>query len=111
MTPESPQSVGKENIRIGLQAIEDILNDLRTQLDKLELSEGGLVCSECDAGMDLTLSQAPKEGWTRLTYAPDLPMADFVGVCPDCLEEESRPKEPISKPSTGLLFDTFPTHE
>lgn len=47
-----------------------------------------LVCSECDAGMDIESNdQAMAEGWTGIDYAPDLPMANFVGLCPDCREK------------------------
>lgn len=46
-----------------------------------------LVCSECDAGMNIeSLEQATTEGWTEIDYAPDLPMANFIGLCPDCRE-------------------------
>lgn len=46
-----------------------------------------LVCSECDAGMGIaSYEQAMAEGWTDIDYAPDLPMANFIGVCPDCRE-------------------------
>ncbi len=46
-----------------------------------------LVCSECDAGTDIeTHDQAVAEGWSDIDYAPDLPMANFVGLCPDCRE-------------------------
>jgi hypothetical protein len=31
--------------------------------------------------------QAMAEGWTGIDYAPDLPMANFVGLCPDCREK------------------------
>lgn len=47
-----------------------------------------LVCSECDAGMDIgSHEQATAEGWADIDYAPDLPMANFIGLCPDCREE------------------------
>jgi hypothetical protein len=46
-----------------------------------------LVCSECDAGTDIeSHDQATAEGWTDIDYAPDLPMANFIGLCPDCRE-------------------------
>lgn len=48
-----------------------------------------LVCETCDAGTGIeTYEQAVKEGWTDITYAPDLPMANFVGLCPQCRHEE-----------------------
>jgi hypothetical protein len=48
-----------------------------------------LVCEVCDAGSNITChEQAIAEGWTDIIYAPDLPMANFVGLCPDCKREE-----------------------
>jgi hypothetical protein len=50
-----------------------------------------LVCLECDAGMEIkTRLQATTEGWTEIEYAPDLPMANFIGLCPDCLADAKR---------------------
>ncbi len=47
-----------------------------------------LVCSECDAGTNVSShEQAVAEGWSDVDYAPDLPMANFVGLCPDCREK------------------------
>jgi hypothetical protein len=44
-----------------------------------------LVCEECDAGSDLaTMDDAIAAGWAEIDYAPDLPMANFCGVCPEC---------------------------
>ena len=46
-----------------------------------------LVCCECDAGMNVAdYEQAMADGWTGIDYAPDLPMANYVGLCPDCRE-------------------------
>jgi hypothetical protein len=46
-----------------------------------------LVCRECDAGVDIdSYEQALAAGWSEIDYAPDLPMANFVGLCPDCRE-------------------------
>ena len=46
-----------------------------------------LVCSHCDAGMDIrSYEQATAAGWSDIDYAPGLPMANFLGICPDCLE-------------------------
>ena len=48
-----------------------------------------LVCSECDAGTNIVShDQAIAEGWTEIDYAPDLPMANFIGLCPECGREE-----------------------
>ncbi len=51
-----------------------------------------LVCEDCDAGSDLaTMEDALAAGWTDIDYAPDLPMANFCGLCPDCQgEREAR---------------------
>jgi hypothetical protein len=47
-----------------------------------------LVCTECDAGMDIqSQEQALTEGWTCIDYAPDLPMANYSGLCPHCQEK------------------------
>jgi hypothetical protein len=44
-----------------------------------------LTCSECDGGMEIAnRRQAERNGWTGITFAPDLPMANYVGCCPDC---------------------------
>jgi hypothetical protein len=46
-----------------------------------------LVCSECDAGTHIkSQDQAMAEGWADIDYAPDLPMANFIGLCTDCGE-------------------------
>lgn len=48
-----------------------------------------LVCENCDAGMEIeTPTEALAAGWTELRYAPGLPMANFVGLCPVCRAEE-----------------------
>jgi hypothetical protein len=50
-----------------------------------------LVCRDCDAGMNITShDHAVAEGWTEIDYAPELPMANFVGLCPECLEHFGR---------------------
>lgn len=47
-----------------------------------------LVCADCDAGDEITsFDQALAEGWSRIDFAPDLPMANYVGLCPDCRTE------------------------
>jgi hypothetical protein len=46
-----------------------------------------LVCRECDAGMDMRSSdQSLAAGWCEIDYTPELPMANFAGLCPDCRE-------------------------
>lgn len=121
MTPESPREVAIENLKISVTAAEDIMQDIRVQLDRL-MEEGdgiSLVCDSCDAGMDLTLAQALREGWLNLNHAPDLPSANFIGTCPSCLaaeeaeqarlneEFQARQKqtEPKSKPTSLFPLD------
>jgi len=57
-----------------------------------------LVCINCDAGMEIESSeQALAAGWTEIEFAPDLPMANYLGVCPDCRPAwtgEAAPAEP-----------------
>lgn len=44
-----------------------------------------LACSECDFGEGITTeAEAIEEGWSQITPAPDLPIANFVGICPCC---------------------------
>ena len=46
-----------------------------------------LVCSECDAGSHVeNWEQAVAEGWSDIDYAPSLPMANYIGLCPECRE-------------------------
>lgn len=48
-----------------------------------------LTCSHCDAGEGLqSQEEAMAAGWIQITEAADLPMANFVGVCPDCKATE-----------------------
>ena len=55
--------------------------------DDVDLTLFTLTCAECDDGDHITsFDQALVEGWTRNTYAPDLPMANYVGMCPRCRE-------------------------
>jgi hypothetical protein len=42
-----------------------------------------LVCRGCDPGTDMRSNdQALAGGWSEINYAPDLPMADFIGIMP-----------------------------
>ena len=44
-----------------------------------------LTCSECDYGDGIvTEAEAIEEGWSQIALAPDLPMANFVGIYPCC---------------------------
>jgi hypothetical protein len=53
--------------------------------DDVDLTVFTLVCAECDAGDHISsYEQALAEGWTRISYAPDSPMANYVGMCPVC---------------------------
>jgi hypothetical protein len=50
-----------------------------------------LTCQQCDAGMEIeTYEEALAQGWLDITNAPDLPMANFLGLCPECRREEER---------------------
>ncbi|MEX2170726.1 MAG: hypothetical protein WD851_15525 [Pirellulales bacterium] len=50
-----------------------------------------LVCERCDAGMEVeTYEQALDEAWTNISYEPELSMANFLGLCPDCRRAEER---------------------
>ncbi len=64
------------------------MTDIRDQID---LSVFSLVCENCDAGDDmLNEVDARAAGWTQIEYTPDLPMANFVGLCPHCTSERQR---------------------
>ena len=64
------------------------MTDIR---DEIDLSVFSLVCENCDAGNDmLNEVDARAAGWTQIEYAPDLPMANFVGLCPHCNREWQR---------------------
>lgn len=53
-----------------------------------------LVCLTCDLGAGIdSYEEALAGGWTDICYAPDLPMANFLGLCPECRqwqEDEER---------------------
>ena len=54
-----------------------------------------LVCVNCDAGSEIaSIEEAVAEGWTGIEFDPDLPMANFVGLCPDCRREEQERMQP-----------------
>lgn len=47
-----------------------------------------LICTYCDAGMEIATEQeAIAQGWTGIEHAPDLPNANYLGICPDCKRE------------------------
>jgi hypothetical protein len=67
---------------------EDAMRSTTHQFDYVHFS---LVCIHCDAGMGVeSEDQAVADGWTDIDYAPGLPMANFVGLCPDCREAFER---------------------
>jgi hypothetical protein len=35
-----------------------------------------------------SFEQAIAAGWTDIEFAPDLPMANYCGLCPDCRQAE-----------------------
>ena len=44
-----------------------------------------LVCAECDYGDGISSeTEAIEEGWSSIQPAADLPMANYVGICPCC---------------------------
>lgn len=50
-----------------------------------------LSCAVCDVGDEIgSYEEARAQGWSRITYTPDLASANFVGLCPVCrrLQEE-----------------------
>jgi hypothetical protein len=48
-----------------------------------------LVCERCDAGMEIgTYEDALDQGWSDISYEPDCPMANFIGLCPECRQRE-----------------------
>jgi hypothetical protein len=58
---------------------------MTSDFDDVDLTCFSLVCQECDAGMNvLSYGQAIVEGWTDIEYRPDLPMANYCGLCPAC---------------------------
>lgn len=74
--------------------------------DDIDLTVFSLVCENCDAGDDmLNEVDARTAGWTRIEYAPDLPMANYLGLCPECRREQEiaeriERREIESRPST-----------
>jgi hypothetical protein len=53
--------------------------------NEIDLTVYSLVCERCDAGDDMHNEvDARAAGWTEIDYRPDLPMANFLGLCPDC---------------------------
>jgi len=48
-----------------------------------------LTCAVCDAGTEIrSQAEALAAGWSDITFAPDLPMANYVALCPVCRAEE-----------------------
>jgi hypothetical protein len=39
---------------------------------------------------DASGDEAIAAGWSEIDYAPGLAMANFIGICPDCLESFER---------------------
>jgi hypothetical protein len=51
----------------------------------VDLTCVSLVCEQCDAGSNVpSYAAAIIDGWTEIEYRPDLPMANYCGLCPDC---------------------------
>ena len=50
-----------------------------------------LACEGCDGGMEIEdYDQAIASGWTEISYSPDLPMANFMGLCPVCRQRQEQ---------------------
>jgi hypothetical protein len=48
-----------------------------------------LACESCDGGMEVgSYEQAISEGWTDICFTPDLAMANYLGLCPECRKRE-----------------------
>jgi hypothetical protein len=44
-----------------------------------------LTCEGCDAGMEIgSYDEAIVSGWTEIVFAPDLMLANYLGLCPEC---------------------------
>jgi len=44
-------------------------------------------CRSCDAGTGLTEDEAIAEGWIEIESFPEGLAENFLGLCPDCLQE------------------------
>lgn len=48
-----------------------------------------LICEDCDGGMEVESHEdAIRLGWTDIVFAPDLLMANFLGLCPGCRQKQ-----------------------
>lgn len=115
MTPESPRDVAIENVLIGLNAVTDLVEDLRTQVRKLaepEQPAETIQCYEsCDAQID-GIMNALREGWIDISLDLEGRSWNLLAWCPACqkerAEEECRlnaktretPTESSTKPKT-----------
>ena len=53
-----------------------------------------LTCADCDNGGKIhSKDEAIEEGWTRIQPQPDLPQANYLGICPYCrkISDEEEP--------------------
>jgi hypothetical protein len=79
-----PAAIGRRAVSFDIPFREDSMRTPRSTASDAAFS---LVCRDCDAGMHIaSLDQAVAEGWAEIDYAPDLPMANYVGLCPECRE-------------------------
>ena len=63
-------------------------DDCHTKWIQLPFS---LCCQYCDAGSNtLTEQQAIGEGWIEIEADPGGLSWNFLGVCPDCIDEHNR---------------------
>jgi hypothetical protein len=55
-----------------------------------------LACEGCDGGMEIgSYEEAIAAGWTDICYAPDLSMANFLGLRPDCRRRQEEEEERV----------------
>ena len=48
-----------------------------------------LSCESCDGGMEISsYEEAIAAGWTDICYAPELSMANYLGLCPECRQRQ-----------------------
>ena len=124
--PESPREVAAENMHIGLNAVVDLVDDLRRQIDKLvepEANNETLFCTICGAKA-VGLGKSLRTGWSCIIDDEGNDEGNFAGHCGGCTEKladeeddelerrssprgiPTEPKQTLKTP--GTLFDLSP---